>query len=146
MEKIQLVEAGRVLVSVSLPERITPKVDATAKIVPVGFVGDAVVEFDRATPRPARQSKIIIGSQASDWPSGSVLSDRQTASSSAPRRSSPEDPDQLRSTLTPGGHLKAAQRTMAIYATPARRRRAHQEMTAFRQLTPGSTPRWPIRR
>src|SRR5687768_15894549 len=65
VEQIQLVDVGKVLVFVSLPERIVPKVDATASIVSIGFVGDAAIEFDpgdAAAPLP--RERIIIGSQA----------------------------------------------------------------------------------
>jgi phospholipid/cholesterol/gamma-HCH transport system substrate-binding protein len=120
VEKIQLVEAGKVLVSVSLPERITPKVDATAKIVPVGFVGDAVVEFDPGdAPLPLAKSKIIIGSQAIGLADrAQVLSDRaDSILLGAQAIVNQKTADQLRSTLTTlEGTLKAAQRTMAIYA------------------------------
>ena len=46
VEKISLADVGRVLVWVSLPEKIKPKVDASAEVVAVGFVGDAAIEFD----------------------------------------------------------------------------------------------------
>jgi phospholipid/cholesterol/gamma-HCH transport system substrate-binding protein len=120
VEKIQLVEAGKVLVSVSLPERITPKVDATAKIVAVGFVGDAVVEFNPGdAPVPLAKSKIIIGSQALGLADrAQVLSDRaDSILLGAQAIVNQKTADQLRSTLTAlEGTLKAAQRTMVIYA------------------------------
>jgi phospholipid/cholesterol/gamma-HCH transport system substrate-binding protein len=120
VEKIQLVEAGKVLVSVSLPERITPKVDATAKIVAVGFVGDAVVEFNPGdAPGPLAKSKIIIGSQALGLADrAQVLSDRaDSILLGAQAIVNQKTADQLRSTLTAlEGTLKAAQRTMTIYA------------------------------
>jgi phospholipid/cholesterol/gamma-HCH transport system substrate-binding protein len=120
VEKIQLVEAGKVLVSVSLPERITPKVDATAKIVAVGFVGDAVVEFNPGdAPLPLAKSKIIIGSQALGLADrAQVLSDRaDSILLGAQAIVNQKTADQLRSTLTAlEGTLKAAQRTMTIYA------------------------------
>jgi len=120
VEKIQLVEAGKVLVSVSLPERITPRVDATAKIVAVGFVGDAVVEFDPGdAPLPLAKSKIIVGSQALGLADrAQVLSDRaDSILLGAQAIVNQKTADQLRSTLTAlEGTLKAAQRTMTIYA------------------------------
>jgi phospholipid/cholesterol/gamma-HCH transport system substrate-binding protein len=120
VEKVQLVEAGKVLVSVSLPERITPRVDATAKIVAVGFVGDAVVEFNPGEASvPLTKSKIIIGSQALGLADrAQVLSDRaDSILLGAQAIVNQKTADQLRSTLTTlEGTLKAAQRTMAIYA------------------------------
>jgi phospholipid/cholesterol/gamma-HCH transport system substrate-binding protein len=120
VEKIQLVDVGKVLVSISLPERITPKVDATAKIVAVGFVGDAVVEFNPGEASvPLAKSKIIIGSQALGLADrAQVLSDRaDSILLGAQAIVNQKTADQLRSTLTAlEGTLKAAQRTMAIYA------------------------------
>jgi len=120
VERIQLVDVGKVLVSISLPERITPKVDATAKIVPVGFVGDAVVEFDPGdAPGPLAKSKIIVGSQAIGLADrAQVLSDRaDSILLGAQAIVNVKTAEQLRSTLTIlEGTLKAAQRTMAMYA------------------------------
>lgn len=141
VEKVQLVEAGKVLVSISLPERITPKVDATAKIVPVGFVGDAVVEFDPGDgPVPLSKSKIIIGSQALGLADrAQVLSDRaDSILLGAQAIVNVKTADQLRSTLTTlEGTLKAAQRTMTIYADSNRGPTAEltKTLASFRQLS-----------
>jgi phospholipid/cholesterol/gamma-HCH transport system substrate-binding protein len=141
VEKIQLVEAGKVLVSVSLPEKITPKVDATAKVVPVGFVGDAVVDFDPGdAPVPLAKSKIIIGSQAIGLADrAQVLSDRaDSILLGAQAIVNQKTADQLRSTLTTlEGTLRAAQRTMAIYADSSRGPTAEltKTLASFRQLS-----------
>jgi phospholipid/cholesterol/gamma-HCH transport system substrate-binding protein len=45
VERIEFVDVGRVLVTASLPEQITPKVDADAQIVSVSLVGDYAVDF-----------------------------------------------------------------------------------------------------
>src|SRR5918999_3346931 len=45
VEQIEFVDVGKVLVSASLPSKIQPKLDATAKIVSVTLVGDYVVDF-----------------------------------------------------------------------------------------------------
>jgi phospholipid/cholesterol/gamma-HCH transport system substrate-binding protein len=120
VEKIQLVDVGKVLVSISLPERISPKVDATAKIVAVGFVGDAVVEFNPGEASvPLAKSKIIIGSQALGLADrAQVLSDRaDSILLGAQAIVNVKTAEQLRSTLTIlEGTLQAAQRTMAMYA------------------------------
>jgi phospholipid/cholesterol/gamma-HCH transport system substrate-binding protein len=120
VEKIQLVDVGKVLVSISLPEKITPRVDATAKIVAVGFVGDAVVEFNPGEASvPLAKSKIIVGSQALGLADrAQVLSDRaDSILLGAQAIVNQKTADQLRSTLTAlEGTLKAAQRTMVIYA------------------------------
>jgi phospholipid/cholesterol/gamma-HCH transport system substrate-binding protein len=141
VENIQLVEAGKVLVSVSLPEKITPKVDATAKVVPVGFVGDAVVDFDPGdAPVPLAKSKIIIGSQAIGLADrAQVLSDRaDSILLGAQAIVNQKTADQLRSTLTTlEATLRATQRTMAIYADSSRGPTAEltKTLASFRQLS-----------
>jgi phospholipid/cholesterol/gamma-HCH transport system substrate-binding protein len=66
VEKIELADVGRVLVSVSLPDKIKPRLDASASVVAVGFVGDAAIEFDPgAAAEPLPRNKIIIGTQKS---------------------------------------------------------------------------------
>jgi phospholipid/cholesterol/gamma-HCH transport system substrate-binding protein len=64
VERIRLEDVGKVIVSVTLPDKIMPKVDATAKIVAVGFVGDAAIEFDpgKASQNLSRQ-RVIIGGE-----------------------------------------------------------------------------------
>src|SRR5687767_2989506 len=65
VERIQLVEVGKVIVSVTLPDRIVPKVDATAQVVAVGFVGDAAIEFHPGVAAQALpRNRVIVGSQA----------------------------------------------------------------------------------
>jgi phospholipid/cholesterol/gamma-HCH transport system substrate-binding protein len=141
VEKIQLVEAGKVLISVSLPEKIPPKVDASAKIVPVGFVGDAVVEFDPGdAPLPLTKDKVILGSQALGLADrAQVLSDRaDSILLGAQAIVNQKTADQLRSTLTTlEGTLRAAQRTMAIYADSSRGPTAEltKTLASFRQLS-----------
>jgi phospholipid/cholesterol/gamma-HCH transport system substrate-binding protein len=64
VEKIQLADVGKVLVSVSLPDKIQPRIDATASVVAVGFVGDAAIEFSPGTaPEPLPRGRVIIGTQ-----------------------------------------------------------------------------------
>ena len=78
VEKIQLVEAGKVLVSVSLPEKLTPRVDAAATVVAVGFVGDAAIEFDPGdAAEPLPRDRVIIGTQKLGFTDrATTLSDR----------------------------------------------------------------------
>jgi phospholipid/cholesterol/gamma-HCH transport system substrate-binding protein len=140
VEHIELLEVGKVLVLISLPERITPKVDATAKVEAVGFVGDAAVEFDPGdASQPLSRSKVVIGSQSPGLADrAQQLGDRADsiligAQDIVNKRTA----DQLRSTLTAlEGTLKAAQRTMQIYANPDQGPTAEltKTMSAFRQL------------
>ena len=65
VERIKLVDIGKVLVMVTLPENIGPRVDATAQIMAVGFVGDAAIEFNPGkAPQRLTRDRVIIGSQA----------------------------------------------------------------------------------
>jgi phospholipid/cholesterol/gamma-HCH transport system substrate-binding protein len=122
VERIQLVDVGKVLVSVKLPERIKPRVDATATIVAIGFVGDAAVEFNPGdAPQFLTKDKIILGTQASG------LADRAQALGDkadslllgAQAIVNQKTADQLRATMAAlQGTLKAAQGTMEIYSNP----------------------------
>ena len=119
VERIQLVEVGKVLVMVTLPDRIVPRVDATAQIVAVGFVGDAAIELDpgQAAQRLTRD-RVIIGTQAagfSDLAQG--LGDRaDSVLLGAQQIVNKRTADELYATLTAlQGTLKAAERTMRVY-------------------------------
>jgi phospholipid/cholesterol/gamma-HCH transport system substrate-binding protein len=141
VEHIELIDVGKVLVSISLPERITPKVDASAKVVAVGFVGDAAVEFDPGdAPVPLSKDKVIIGSQSPGLADkAQELGDRADsillgAQEIVNRRTA----EQLRSTLTAlEATLRATQRTMQIYGDSNRGPTAEltRTMAAFRQLS-----------
>jgi phospholipid/cholesterol/gamma-HCH transport system substrate-binding protein len=141
VEHIELVEVGKVLVAVSIPDRIVPKVDATARIEAVGFVGDAAIEFDPGkAPQPLSKDRIIIGSQAPG------LTDRAAELAykadsllvSAQEIVNEETAKQLRVTMSAlQGTLKAAQRTMEIYSNPEQGPTAEitKTLAAFRQLS-----------
>jgi len=60
VEKIELHDVGKVVVSISIPPQIKPRIDATAQIAAVGLVGDYVVEF-------------FPGTAAQELPSGQVV-------------------------------------------------------------------------
>jgi len=65
VERIKLVDVGKVLVMVTLPDNIVPRVDATAQIMAVGFVGDAAIEFNPGkAPQRLTRDRVITGSQA----------------------------------------------------------------------------------
>jgi phospholipid/cholesterol/gamma-HCH transport system substrate-binding protein len=122
VEHIELLDVGKVLVSVSLPDRIAPKVDATAQIVSVGFVGDAAVELNPGdAPQALSKDRIIIGSQApglSDL--AQQLGDKaDSVLLGAQELVNKEMAAQLRETMAAlQGTLRAAQRTMEIYGNP----------------------------
>jgi len=141
VEKIEFVDVGKVLVTASLPPKIRPRVDASAKIVSVTLVGDYAVDFD-----PGRSSellppgRVILGTQDLGLAGkATVLAERADsillgAQDIVNKRTA----DQLRSTLTAlEGTLKAAQRTMQIYADTGQGPTAEltKTMSAFRQLS-----------
>jgi phospholipid/cholesterol/gamma-HCH transport system substrate-binding protein len=119
VERIRLVDVGKVIVSVTLPDKIVPKVDATAQIVAVGFVGDAAIELNpgdalRALPRDS----VIIGSQAEGLTDlAQTLGDRaDSVLLGAQQIVNKRTADEFYATLTAfQGTLKAAERTMAVY-------------------------------
>jgi phospholipid/cholesterol/gamma-HCH transport system substrate-binding protein len=141
VEAIRLVDVGKVLVAVSLPDQIQPKLDADAQIVPVGFVGDAAVEFNPGeAPQPLPRDKIILGSQALGLTDRAAqLSDRaDSILLGAQAIVNQKTADQLRSTLSAlQGTLNAAERTMRIYSDSTNGPTAEltKTMTAFRRLS-----------
>lgn len=66
VEAIDLKAPDTVIVSLSLRPDIRPRMDASARIASVTFVGDYVVEFDPGTAAEALPSdKVVLGSMAS---------------------------------------------------------------------------------
>ncbi len=122
VERIQLVEVGKVIVSVTLPDRIMPKVDATAQVVAVGFVGDAAIEFHPGVaPQALPRDRVIIGSQAGGLTDvAQTLADRaDSVLLGAQHIVNKRTADELYATLTAlQGTLKAAERTMRVYGDP----------------------------
>jgi len=119
VERIELVDVGKVIVSVTLPDKIVPKVDATAKIVAVGFVGDAAIEFvPGSSPQPLSRRQVIIGSQDEGLTGlAQSLGDRaDSVLLGAQQIVNKRTADELYATLTAlQGTLKAAERTMGVY-------------------------------
>lgn len=62
VERISLVEPGKVMVEVSLPSRIVPRADATARIVSISTLGDAAIAFDPGSAsQPFPEGRLIPG-------------------------------------------------------------------------------------
>ncbi|MBA3760351.1 MAG: MCE family protein [Gemmatimonadales bacterium] len=141
VEKIEFVDVGKVLVVVSLPPKIRPRVDASARIVSVTLVGDYAVDFDPGRAgEPLPPGRVILGTQDLGLSGrAAVLADRvDSMLLGAQGFVNERTADQLRSTLTAlEGTLKAAQRTMQIYGNPDQGPTAEitKTMTAFRQLS-----------
>ncbi|HLQ22434.1 MAG TPA: MlaD family protein, partial [Gemmatimonadales bacterium] len=63
VEKIELHDVGKVIVSISIPPQIKPRIDATAQIAAVGLVGDYVVQFSPGTAAQELPSgQVVLGS------------------------------------------------------------------------------------
>ena len=119
VERLKLVDIGKVLVMVTLPDNIVPRVDATAQIMAVGFVGDAAIEFNPGkAPQRLTRDRVIIGSQAGGL-TDLAESLGQRADSvliGAQQIMNERTADEIQATLTAlQGTLKAAERTMRVY-------------------------------
>jgi phospholipid/cholesterol/gamma-HCH transport system substrate-binding protein len=66
VENIDLRQPGKVIVSISLRPDIQPRMDASAQIASVTFVGDYVVEFDPGTDSvPLPPDRVVLGGMKS---------------------------------------------------------------------------------
>lgn len=119
VERIKLVDIGKVLVMVTLPDNIVPRVDATAQIVAVGFVGDAAIEFNPGkAPQRLTRDRVIIGSQAGGLTdlAESLGKRADSVLIGAQQIMNERTADEIQATLTAlQGTLKAAERTMRVY-------------------------------
>jgi phospholipid/cholesterol/gamma-HCH transport system substrate-binding protein len=122
VEQVRLVDVGKVLVMVTLPDNIVPRVDATAQIVAVGFVGDAAIEINPGkAPQRLTRDRVIIGSQAAGLTDlAQSLGDRaDSVLLGAQQIVNKRTADELYATLTAlQGTLKAAERTMRVFGNP----------------------------
>jgi phospholipid/cholesterol/gamma-HCH transport system substrate-binding protein len=141
VERIRLEDVGKVVVSVTLPDKIVPKVDATAKIVAVGFVGDAVIELDPgSSPQTLSRQRVILGSQDEGLTGlAQTLGDRaDSVLLGAQQIVNKRTADELYATLSAlQGTLKATERTMAVYGDPNKGPTAQltKSFAALTQLT-----------
>ena len=119
VERLKLVDIGKVLVMVTLPDNIVPRVDATAQIVAVGFVGDAAIEFNPGkAPQRLTRDRVIIGSQAGGLTdlAESLGKRADSVLTGAQQIMNERTADEIQATLTAlQGTLKAAERTMRVY-------------------------------
>jgi phospholipid/cholesterol/gamma-HCH transport system substrate-binding protein len=140
VEKISLTEVGKVLVSVSLPEKIKPRIDASAAVVAVGFVGDAAIEFDPGRDaEPLPRGRIILGNMKSGLTDRAAqLSDRaDSVLLGAQSIVNQKTADELYETMNQlQATLKATQRTMQVLSDPRSGPSAEltKTMASFRSL------------
>jgi phospholipid/cholesterol/gamma-HCH transport system substrate-binding protein len=141
VERIRLLDVGKVMVSVTLPDEIVPRVDASAKIVAVGFVGDAAIELDPGrAPQRLSRDRVIIGAQEGGITDvAQTLADRaDSVLLGAQHIVNKRTADELYATLTAlQGTLKAAERTMRVYGDANKGPTAQltQTMASLEQLT-----------
>lgn len=141
VEAIEFVDVGRVLVTASLPEKIHPKIDASAKIVSVTLVGDYAIDFDPGQSGQALPpGRLIVGSQDLGL-SGRAMTLADKADSvllGAQTIVNQRTADQLYATLEAlQATLKATQKTMAVLSDTRTGPTAElsQTMASFRSLT-----------
>ena len=119
VERLKLEHVGKVLVMVTLPDKIVPRVDATAQIMAVGFVGDAAIEFNPGkAPQRLTRDRVIIGSQAGGLTdlAESLGKRADSVLTGAQKIMNDRTADEIQATLTAlQGTLKAAERTMRVY-------------------------------
>ena len=141
VQAIGLPDVGKVIISVSLPEKFHPRVDATAEVVAVGFVGDAAIEFDPGrAPQLLTRDQVVIGTQTP------ALMDRAKALSDkadsvllgAQAIVNQKTADQLQATLRAlQATLKSTQRAMDLLGDPHSGPAAEltRTMASFRSLS-----------
>ena len=141
VEKISLPDVGKVLVSVSLPERFTPRLDAAATVVAVGFVGDAAIEFDPGdAPESLPRDRVIIGTQKTGFTDRATqLSDRaDSVLLGAQSIVNQKTADELYETMNVlQATLRVTQKTMAMLSDTREGPAAEltRTMAAFRRLS-----------
>jgi len=122
VEHIELQDVGKVMVYVSLGNRIQPRQDATAQVVPVGLVGDAAVDLNPGkSPVKLTRDQVIVGTQASGLTdlAGKLGERADTVLLLAQKLLNEETSTQLRETMRSlQGTLRSAQRTMDVYGDP----------------------------
>ena len=140
VEKIALSDVGKVLVSVSLPDKFQPKLDASASVVAVGFVGDAAIEFNPGdAPQRLPQDRVIVGTMKSGLTDRAAqLTDRaDSVLLGAQSIVNQKTADELYETLNQlQATLKTTQRTMALLSDPKAGPSAEltRTMASFRSL------------
>jgi phospholipid/cholesterol/gamma-HCH transport system substrate-binding protein len=141
VESIEFIDVGKVRVVASLPPRIHPKVDASARIVSVTLVGDYAIDFDPGqSGQLLPDGRLVIGTQDLGL-SGRALGLADRADSvllGAQTIVNKRTADQLYATLEAlEATLKATQKTMAVLSDTRSGPAAEltKTMVAFRSLT-----------
>lgn len=124
VETIEFVDVGKVLVGVSVPDRVRPRSDAAAEIVSISLVGDYAIDFNPGrSPQPLPSDRVIIGRQKEDLTDKAAeLSDRaDSVLIGAQAIVNQRTADELHATLKAlQGTLGAAEQTMQLYGSSSR--------------------------
>jgi len=126
VENISFEEFGRVLVGISLSDKIVPKADASAKLTSIGLVGDMQIELNPGTAdAPLPEDQIIIGTQDKGLMTlgGELGEQAKSVMSGFEELASKRLADDLHETLT------AMQRMMNTYADTTRGPAAEMQTT-----------------
>ncbi len=126
VENISFEEFGRVLVGISLSDKIVPKADASAKLTSIGLVGDMQIELTPGTAdAPLPEDQIIIGTQDKGLMTlgGELGEQAKSVMSGFEELASKRLADDLHETLT------AMQRMMNTYADTTRGPAAEMQTT-----------------
>lgn len=134
VQRIALIEPGKVHVDITLPRNVVPKADATARIVSISTLGDAAVAFDPGvSSQPLPPGQVVPGTtEAGLTDRVAQLGDRaDSVLLGIQAIASPQTATDLRETL------KSMQRLMNTMSTslPAPTEEATRTMAAMRQLT-----------
>lgn len=134
VERIRFVEPGKVLVGVSLPERIKPRLDAGAKIVSISLVGDYAVDLDPGQEgQELPRDRVIIGTQDPGLTglAANLGGRADTLLTNLSEITNAETQRNLQSAL------KSMDRLLTVLADrlPETNREAARTMTSLRQLT-----------
>ncbi len=139
VELIEFRDVGDVIVSVSVGDKVVPKVDATAQIASVSLVGDYAVDIDPGTGAPLPRGTIIQGTRklALTESAAGLTGRADTVLMGLQAMVSPEMVRQLQSTMAGlEATMQSAQRTMALYgnANTGPTAELTRTMVQFRQL------------
>ena len=121
VKDIELVEPGKVHVTIALPPTIQPKTDAMAYIRAVGLAGDAALVFIPGTsPTPLPEGQVVMGVEAPGFTdmAGKLAGNADTLLTDVRKLVDPEvRGKQLDRTLEKlNATLASAQQVMALYA------------------------------
>jgi phospholipid/cholesterol/gamma-HCH transport system substrate-binding protein len=117
---IRLIEPGKVHVTITLPDDITPRTDALAYVRTVGLAGDAALVFVPGNdPTPLPEGQVVMGVEAPGFAdmAGKLAGNADTLLTNVRALVGPDRAKQLDQTLEKlNATLASTQALMALYA------------------------------